>query len=325
MPLHRICASIAFVLQGIAAHAEPSWLPALTYAEPPACPEHVGDRTYKSDLIQKGPLSAVIEARSEHRDSGCEWTAELVTVHGGGRDAIPLSQADKSTYSIVDFSPDGSELLLSVQRLREYPNEGLRSFELATIGTDQHELKWLNAWDLYGWADCDALVEPQGFTSEGSVVVLARPYAMTPRRRSNCVSEWGLYRADLRAHTVTRLPDSLKLQRYGAIARHATEACKSDPDIAGPSFTVHGRLSVWNGSPTLRIWHIGTNRILGVQDGFPPPEEISSKLGLGNEAVADFVVFPFTVARPHEMQIVCIESVGRVIFQNLSPPIGRGQ
>jgi hypothetical protein len=318
-----LLASLAIALQAMVAHAGPSWLPALTYAEAPTCSEHVGARTFYSDVIEARRATAEIIGRSERRASGCKRDAELEITREGVRASVPLSDADNSVFSIVDFSPSNNDLLISAQRLRKYPDEGFRSHELAVASAAQHALQWENAWDLFGWADCDAVVEPQGFTSDGRVVVLARPSVMVPKRRGDCVRDWGLYDVDLRARTVTRLPESLKLQRYGKIAHHASEACASDPDLVGPSFTVHGRLSIWNGSPSLRILRIGTKRILGVEEGFPPPESIASKLGSDSEAIADFLVFPFSPERPGEMQMVCIESAGKVIFERLKP-IGRG-
>jgi len=40
--------------------------------------------------------------------------------------------------------------------------------------------------------------------------------------------------------------------------------CKNNPQIGGACFSVHGRLSAYNGAPSLRIWPIGTHRLLGV-------------------------------------------------------------
>jgi hypothetical protein len=42
--------------------------------------------------------------------------------------------------------------------------------------------------------------------------------------------------------------------------------CSKHPQLVGTCFTVRGRLSVYNGAPALRIWRIGTKRILGVSE-----------------------------------------------------------
>src|SRR5438093_13763582 len=44
--------------------------------------------------------------------------------------------------------------------------------------------------------------------------------------------------------------------------------------FVGPSETLHGRLFLSNGPPTVRLWKVGTSRILGVWDSgeaSPPP------------------------------------------------------
>ncbi len=43
----------------------------------------------------------------------------------------------------------------------------------------------------------------------------------------------------------------------------------------GACFRVHGRLDVWNGSPSIRLWQIGTHHMLGVD---PPESAIMPKV-----------------------------------------------
>src|SRR5262245_48301115 len=43
-------------------------------------------------------------------------------------------------------------------------------------------------------------------------------------------------------------------------------SCRARSDVAGKCFTVHGRLSVYNGTPSIRLWPIGTKRLLGIID-----------------------------------------------------------
>lgn len=40
----------------------------------------------------------------------------------------------------------------------------------------------------------------------------------------------------------------------------------------GRCFVVHGRLAIGNGTPSVRIWPVGTKRILGVNDAQNDPE-----------------------------------------------------
>jgi hypothetical protein len=102
-----------------------------------------------------------------------------------------------------------------------------------------------------------------------------------------------------------------------AVARNPSiKSCREHPQLVGNCFNVHGRLSVYNGAPALRIWKIGTKRILGVSeqrfavDGvLNVPEEIRSQINQDKLLFGDFIVCPFTQSRPNEMQLVCIDKV----------------
>jgi hypothetical protein len=173
------------------------------------------------------------------------------------------------------------------------------------------DMQWHNAWDLFGWNDCDAMVEPQGFLPDGRVVIRARKSVRHGDTHANCVNDIGLYALDLTGSPVVRLPDSTKVARYGKRERPGFQACKSDPDIVGACFTVHGRLSAWNGTPTMRIWRIGTTRILGVHNDIMP-ESLTAKMDWDTEAYGDYDVCPFTPEKQGEMQMVCIEGAENV-------------
>jgi hypothetical protein len=94
-----------------------------------------------------------------------------------------------------------------------------------------------------------------------------------------------------------------------------SKPCREHPDVKPPCFRVHGRLSAWLGTPTFRIWVIGTNRMLGVSDGrfrrpdYPQfPEAINAKLSWDVNIYGDFVVCPFEEDKPGVMRLVCIDS-----------------
>ena len=98
-------------------------------------------------------------------------------------------------------------------------------------------------------------------------------------------------------------------------AREAQDkSCRQHPQLIGKCFTVHGRLSVYNGAPALRIWKVGTKRMLGVSEqrfavtGYRNvPETIQNQLNQDVEIFGDFLVCPFTRPKAGEMQLVCIE------------------
>ena len=95
------------------------------------------------------------------------------------------------------------------------------------------------------------------------------------------------------------------------------DSCKRRTDIVGKCFNVHGRLSVYNGTPSIRLWPIGTKRLLGVIDptdvsNAPGPTvlplDIKSKLDWNKDVLGDFTVCPLTARQTGRMQTICIES-----------------
>jgi len=91
--------------------------------------------------------------------------------------------------------------------------------------------------------------------------------------------------------------------------------CANGNPVVGPAFTVRGRLSCWNGAPTLRIWIVGTNRILGVRGTSKVPHEVEPGT-FNTEVWADFVVYPLTKPKPGVMQFVCIESASNITLRS---------
>ena len=100
------------------------------------------------------------------------------------------------------------------------------------------------------------------------------------------------------------------------------KSCREHPRLVGKCFSVHGRLSTYNGNPAVRLWRIGTRRILGVSDqryklpGYRNiPEDLAKQLDGENEVLGDFLVCPFTRPRPGEMQLMCIESAKNIVVK----------
>lgn len=82
---------------------------------------------------------------------------------------------------------------------------------------------------------------------------------------------------------------------------------------------MRGRLSLYNGAPTIRLWRAGTKRVLGVsgsyaREGYSSiPEELERQLSWETELWGDFLVCPFTRRRPGEMQMICVEAGKNVV------------
>ena len=91
--------------------------------------------------------------------------------------------------------------------------------------------------------------------------------------------------------------------------------CKGNPELVGACYVVHGRATYGNGTPALRIWPVGTGRMLGVtagraaDDGDDPiaPQELM--FDPSKKAFGDFEVCPFTPERKATMRMVCVEAV----------------
>jgi hypothetical protein len=99
-------------------------------------------------------------------------------------------------------------------------------------------------------------------------------------------------------------------------ASRLDKSCREHPQLVSNCFKVRGRLAVYNGAPALRIWKIGTKRMLGVSEQRfaiagvrNVPEDVQTKIDQNKFLYGDFVVCPFTASRTNEMQLVCIDRV----------------
>ena len=95
--------------------------------------------------------------------------------------------------------------------------------------------------------------------------------------------------------------------------------CKSNPKLVGACFTVRGRLSYWNGTPSTRIWIVGTQRVLGLsEEDTDLPSSVKAHLrAFGDEIIADYFVCPLTKYRKGEMQMVCVQSASEIQFTHV--------
>jgi len=117
---------------------------------------------------------------------------------------------------------------------------------------------------------------------------------------------------------------SLAGQGVGPSQKPATTpTCHARRDLVAPCLTVHGALRYYNGAPAVRIWKIGSARVLGVhgldETGLPEspmvcplPDGLRDTLEAGKEVIADFRVCPLTKERPGAMQLVCDDSASHI-------------
>jgi hypothetical protein len=107
---------------------------------------------------------------------------------------------------------------------------------------------------------------------------------------------------------------------------HRNVPCKTSHN-AGSCVWVHGRLRYGNGTPALRLWHIGTHHAFGVLSGASAadpldnehpelPRNVQAKLvPFETEVFGDFEVCPIEPEIPGAMQMACIESGKNLIAQ----------
>lgn len=95
--------------------------------------------------------------------------------------------------------------------------------------------------------------------------------------------------------------------------------CKEHPFLFGSCFKVRGRMSLANGSLNIRIWPVGSKRMLAVRegkfllDGYENlPKKIERQLNWGNAIFGDFTVCPFEGDKPGHMRQVCVESAENI-------------
>lgn len=104
------------------------------------------------------------------------------------------------------------------------------------------------------------------------------------------------------------------------------KSCKDHPQLSGPCFKLRGRLAIYNGAPSLRIWPVGTTRLLGISegrfahpDGDNIPPQVRAQLGsLADELFADFTVCPFANDKPGVMRLICVEAATNIVVRQRS-------
>jgi len=112
----------------------------------------------------------------------------------------------------------------------------------------------------------------------------------------------------------------------GEVPKH-TIPCKT-PQNASFCYWTHGRIGYYNGTPAIRLWKIGTNRLLGIYSG--PSVD---RYGLDNEdpqmpanlkrtfkpfenrVYGEFEVCPLEPEREGTMQAACIESTKNLVVK----------
>ena len=105
------------------------------------------------------------------------------------------------------------------------------------------------------------------------------------------------------------------MKRFVLLALLVGMPCLASDNFVGPCYRVRGRLSYYNGTPSTRIWIVGTHRMLGVpsEDHRLPPTVKALLKSFDDQIFAEFVVCPLTKERPETMRMVFVKSASHVI------------
>jgi hypothetical protein len=108
---------------------------------------------------------------------------------------------------------------------------------------------------------------------------------------------------------------NVHLRHLALLALLAATCCSASDKFVGPCYQVRGRLSYYNGTPSTRIWIVGSHRMLGVpsEDSALPPNVTSLLKGFEDQIFADFTVCPLEKERKGHMRDVFVKSAGHVV------------
>ena len=100
--------------------------------------------------------------------------------------------------------------------------------------------------------------------------------------------------------------------------------CAPDAQPTESCSSVHGHLYVTNGIP-VRIWVIGTKRVLAVRNADQLHATIWRYLNLETSLYGDFLVCPLSPDRPGQMQPVCVQSAERLVAERYNPKTDKNE
>jgi hypothetical protein len=313
----RAAAVLLLVLSSLypaRAQKQPQYQPPLISSWIPDCSERLGTRDFRSETAKTKDTSIYFTGQATRDRTGCHMSAMMRIDRGQEAHVYPLPDASDHAYTLADFPPDGSQFLLDMEDNGRATHKDDRDMRIAVVPVSSPEMHWHDAWDIFQWRDSDATVNPESFADDGTVILLALPSIVSTHTLPNCAAETILYSVNLATHSVERLESGNEIRTHGEDVGGRCLKYKANPDLVGACFTVHSRMSIYNGAFNYRIWRIGTHRMLGVRD-VVVPDTIAAKLDWDNVAYGDSYVCPLTRNRPEHMQMICVESVSNVTYK----------
>ena len=94
--------------------------------------------------------------------------------------------------------------------------------------------------------------------------------------------------------------------------------CETNYRIVDECYETRGRMQAANKYPSVRIWKVGTKRILGVKNENLEnlPTKVKEEFSSGVFVFADYKVCPLTKEKPGRMQMVCVESMKNIRIED---------
>jgi hypothetical protein len=89
--------------------------------------------------------------------------------------------------------------------------------------------------------------------------------------------------------------------------------------FVGEAIEIHGRLGVYNGTPSCRIWLVGTRKVLGIRETETECPIPSALLQILQEDIndrwiyGDFTIVPLTAPKEGVMQIVTLKAAKNMV------------
>jgi hypothetical protein len=107
-----------------------------------------------------------------------------------------------------------------------------------------------------------------------------------------------------------------------SISEEEIKSCKEHPMVTGECFLFWGRMQLYKENPRVRIWRIGTTRVLGVAegkfkvDGYENvPADVVGRIDWNTVMLGDFTVCPFADDIPRKMRPVCVEKAENTVIK----------
>ena len=104
-----------------------------------------------------------------------------------------------------------------------------------------------------------------------------------------------------------------------AVSPTDNPSCRTRREVVAPCFDLHGRLDVANGSPGVRIWQVGTKRILGVlpdEAWESLPKIVWDHIGVGVRIYGDFSFCPFEQEKKGRMRMGCVAAAHDLVEED---------